>query len=111
MRNAAKRQDDAELRQSGDASFEELPAMGDLARGGLVRGRHAAHGVGDHAVDKRERLWPRGIVYAAGQSNLKKGAVEQLSGVISEERPSGAVRALQSWREPHDEQPRIVAPE
>ena len=74
----------------------------------LVRRRHAAHGIGDHAIDKlsaSRRAW---IVPPARQPDLQQRAVEQLAGIVAEEGPAGAVGALQSGREPDDEQPRVI---
>src|SRR5215831_1970858 len=106
MRDAAQRQNGAQVGQRRDTRLQKLAALSDLARSGLVRWRHAAHRVGDHAVDERESLRPGEIVMTAGKAYLEQRLVKQLAGIIAEKRSPGAVRPLQAWRQSHDQQSR-----
>jgi hypothetical protein len=51
VRDAAERNDGAELRHFGDCPAEKIAAGGDFLRGRLVLGRHAADRIGDAAVE------------------------------------------------------------
>ena len=51
------------------------------------------------------------IVSPAGEPDLEQSAIEQLAGIVTEEGTPGAIGALQSRREPDDEEPRAVGPE
>ena len=51
--DAPERQDGGKARHRRDAAREERSAGADLGGRRLVLRRHAAHGVGDHAVDER----------------------------------------------------------
>src|ERR1700730_18331230 len=106
MCDTAERQNDAQARQCSDASLEKASAMRNLTRRRFVFRRRAAHGVGDHAIDELQRFRRRWIVMAAGEPRLEKRTVEQLPRIVSEKGAPGTVRALQSWRKSHDEQPR-----
>ena len=86
--------------------------VADLGRRRLVLGRHAAHGVGDHAVDELEVLRRRiGSCLPRAKPCLEQRRVEQIAGVIAGERTPGPVRAAKAGRQPHDQQPRIVVTE
>ena len=108
MGDTAKRQDRAQFRQRGNPRLQKLPAMSHLARGRPVGRRHAAHGIGDHAVDKLQGIWRGGVVMPSRKPDLEQGAVEQLTGIVSEEGAPGAIGTLQSRREPDDEEPRSL---
>ena len=80
----------------------------DLGRGRLVLGRHAAHGVGDHAVDQLEAVVGSCLVAAARKAEGEQCLVQQVARVVAGERAAGAIGALQARRQPHDQQPRAV---
>ncbi len=112
MGHRAEREDDAQIGHRGDLGREIGPAGGDLRRLGLVLRRHAAHGVGDPAVDEaqpviraRRRSCPR------RSRSVMQRRVEQVAGIVAGERPAGAVGAAQARREPDDQQPRRERPE
>src|SRR6476661_8217374 len=50
-------------------------------------------------------------VSAASEPDLEQSAVEQLAGIVTEEGTPGAIGALQSRREPDDQEPRAVGAE
>jgi hypothetical protein len=105
MRDPAEREDDAQSGHRGDSRGEEPTACLDLPTGGLVGRRHAAHGIGDHAIDEAQTVLRRGAVPPRREPRLDQCGVEQLPGVIAGERPARPVRALQPRREPDNEQP------
>ena len=71
--------------QRCDAPAKRNPAGRDFVRGRLVLGRHAAHGVGDHAVDERQAVVGSRRVRAAGEAELEQRPVEQFAGKIAGE--------------------------
>src|SRR5215467_9272177 len=104
MGNAAQRQNDAQTRQCADARLQKPATMRDLDWSRLIGRRHTAYGIGDHAVDKRQRLRHGRIVMTPGEPHLEQRSIEQLPGIVAEERSPGTVRSLQAWRQSHDEQ-------
>src|SRR5487761_1555884 len=99
MSDAAERKHHNELRHSLDGRGKKGAAIGDLSRCRFVFRRHAAHRVGDAAIDQREAVVrPRAIV-AFGQAELVQRPVEEFAGIVAGEWPSGSVGAAQARRE------------
>ena len=73
----------------------------------LVLRRHAAHRIGDAAVDQLKSVVGMRAVLAAREAVARQRLVEQLAGVVAGERPAGAVGALQAGRQTDDQQARI----
>src|SRR5688572_12637744 len=111
MSDAADGEERAEIRQCRDAGDEERAAARDLVGPGLVLRRHAAHGIGDHAIHKRERLRRGTLVAPARQPDFEQGAVEKLPGIVAKERAPSAVGALKPGSKPDDEKPRVIGSE
>ena len=97
----------AQFRHFGDRGFEEIAAGCDLRRRRLVFRRHAAHGIGDPAIDQFKSVVGARRILAARKPVMPKRLVQQIAGLIAGERPAGAVGALQPRRETDDQQPRV----
>ena len=108
MRDAADREQRFQLWQCRHAPDQKLPAIGNFTGDGLVRWRHAAHRVGDHAIDEFERLGRGDVMLASRQTHFQQRAIEQLPGMVAEKRTPGAIGAFETRREAHDQQPRIL---
>ena len=102
--NAPERQDGGKARHRGDAAGEERAAGADLGRRRLVLRRHAAHGVGDHAIGERERVVGRCGVASARKAELEQCGVEQVAGEVAGEGSPGAVGAPETGGQAHDQQ-------
>src|ERR1700730_6510450 len=88
-----------------------MPAGRDLLRRRLVLRRHAAHRIGDAAVDQLEAVTGAGVILAAGEPELEQRCIEQIAGIIAGDRPAGAIGAAQSRCEANDEEARVGWPE
>src|SRR5262249_17903625 len=73
--------------------------------------RHAAHGVGDPAIDQFESVIGAGGIVAAGEAELGKRRVEQISSIIPGKRPPGAVCAAKSRCEADNQEPGVAGTE
>src|SRR3546814_6935747 len=72
---AAKAEDDAQPLHGGDLSSQEGPAVGCLGPCWLVLRRHAAHCIGDTAVDQAEPIARMAAIAAPGEAELQEGAI------------------------------------
>src|SRR3546814_12031699 len=79
----------------GDLSSQEGPAVGCLGPCWLVLRRHAAHCIGDTAVDQAEPIARMAAIAALGEAELQEGAIEQVAGVVPGEGAARLVGALQ----------------
>ena len=104
MRDAAEREDRAQVLHLGDGRLEKIAAGVDLGRRRLVLRRHAAHRVGDAAIDQRQAVVGPRLVVAAREAEFAERLVEQVAGIVAGEGPAGAVGALQAGREADDQQ-------
>src|SRR3546814_942136 len=78
---AAKAEDDAQPLHGGALSSQEGPAVGCLGPCWLVLRRHAAHCIGDTAVDQAEPIARMAAIAALGGADLPEGALAQVAGV------------------------------
>src|SRR5262244_566565 len=69
--------------------------------------RHAAHRIGDAAVDQGEPVVGMRVVVAVGKMVALERVVEQHAGIVAGERPAGAVGALHPRREADDQKARV----
>ena len=107
MCNAAQRDNGVKPGQGGDLRLEENPAGLDLLRRRLVFRRHAANRIGDQRVCQYQSVIdPLGIL-TTRETEATKRRVEKMSGIVACEGPSGAISAVQSWCQPHNQQARI----
>src|SRR5262245_43420407 len=67
-----------EIGQRRDAREKKRAAGRDFLGRRLVLRRHAAHRVGDHAIDELKRLWRALLVMPARQTRLEQSGIEQL---------------------------------
>src|SRR5690606_31470293 len=73
--------------------------------------RHAAHGIDDHRIAQLQAVLRIGLELARGETELEERRVEQVAGIVPGEGPARAVRALESRRQPDDDQPwHCIAP-
>src|SRR3546814_10150814 len=86
-------------RHGGDHSSQEGPAVGCLGPCLLVLRRHAAHCIGDTAVDQAEPIARMAAIAALGEAELQEGAIEQVAGVVPGEGAARLVGALQPRRQ------------
>ena len=91
--NKAERENGAKAAHRLDFGLEKPATCRNLGSLGLIFRRHAADGIGDAAVLKRETVVGRGAVGAAGEAERAEGGVEQVAGKIARERSAGAVGA------------------
>ena len=86
----------------GSASMrrEEMGGSCNLLGRRLVLRRHAAHGIGDHAIDELKRLGRALGGGPARQTRFEQSGVEQLSGKVAEEGAAGAVCAFSPGASP-----------
>ena len=94
MGHAAERDNGLQIGHLRDAGRKVVAACGDLGGCWLVFWRHAAHRVGDHAVDELETVVDARLIAATGEAELQKRGIEKLAGVIAGKRPAGAICAL-----------------
>ena len=73
--------------------------------GRLVLRRHAAHGIGDHTVDKLKAVIGALAILACGEAAGEQGFVEKIAGEIPGEGPAGTIGAAQTWRQPDNQKP------
>ena len=85
---------------------QEPPAGVDLAAERSVLRGHAAHGVGDPAVDQLEAVVGGRAVVTARKAEPAQGRIEDLAGMIAGERAAGPIGAAQSGGEADDQQSR-----
>ena len=104
LRDAAERNDGAELRHFGDCPAEKIAAGGDFLRGRLVLGRHAADRIGDTRVAHRDAIIRMGFVNALREAEFSQRLVQQPAGVVAGERPSCAICTFEPWRKADDQQ-------
>ena len=90
---------------------QEIAAGVDLVRRRLVLGRHAAHRIGDAAIDQFEAVIGARGISAAGEAEIDQRRVEQVAGIVAGERPAGAVGAAQAGRQADDQEARVGRPE
>ena len=98
MGHPSDREKGPHVRERCVSSVKELTAAFDLAGCRFVLRRDAAHGVGDHAVHKAQRLGPQDIVLAPRETGLQQRRVEKMARKIAPERSAGPVRPLQPRR-------------
>src|SRR5579864_1120956 len=90
---------------------KKMPTSLDLLRKRLVLGRHAAHGVRDRTVVQFETVVCARVVTAPREAMLQQCRVQEHACMVSGEGPSGLVGAMQSGREPDNQQTRIARAE
>ena len=69
--------------------------------------RHAAHRVGDAAIDQHQAVVGIRQVATLRQAEMQQGPVQQIAGEIAGERPAGPVGAAHARCQPDDQQSRI----
>ena len=106
MRDAAERENDAQIWQRVDRADQELPAGRDLRRLRLVAWWDATHGITDKRISQDKRVVRPRLVRAARKPVFEQRRVKEITGVIAGEGASGAVRAFQSGRQADDQEPR-----
>src|SRR6516225_5753228 len=111
MCDGAERQDRVEARQGTYFYLEKPVAGSDLGGFRLVLRRHAAHRIGDAAIDEGEPVIGALGIGAAGEAKFTQGLIEEYAGKVAGEGTSGPVGAAQAGREPDDEQAHILAAE
>ena len=109
--DAPERDNGTQLLHLADRSFEEIAAGRYLFRRRLILRRHTAHRIGDSAVDQFESVIGAGSVVAAREAEFSQRRVKEIAGIIAGERPPGAVRALEAWREADDQEARAARTE
>ena len=105
VRDAPQRDHRRHIGQRRDARPQEAAAGGDLRRRRLVLRRHAAHRIGDDAVDELQAVVGARLVAPAGEAELQQRCVEEIAGVVAGERSPGAIGAVEARREADDQQP------
>jgi len=65
--------------------------------------RHAAHRVGDPAVDQLKSIVGMRTVVTARKAELDERVVKQHAGMVARERTAGSIGALQAGREADDQ--------
>jgi hypothetical protein len=73
--------------------------------------RHAAHGVGDAAINQRQAVIGALLVMAGGEAEFYQRGVEQQARIIAGERAARTVRAAHAGGETDDQQLRVESPE
>src|SRR5258707_987769 len=106
-----RKADKREAEKQRDWQRNKAVAGRDLRRLRLVLGRHAAHRVGDAAVEEGEPVIGALAIGTAGEAEVPQRVVEQFAGVIARERPPGAVGAAQAGRQADHEEAPILAAE
>ena len=106
--DAADGKERDEIGQRPDAGKKKRAAGRNFLRRRLVLRRHAAHGIGDHAIDELKRLGRALLMAPARQTRFEQSGIKQLSGKIAEEGAPGAVCAFKPGREPNDEETRVL---
>ena len=109
MRDTAERNDGAQFFHLGDRRRQKIAAGSYFFRSRLVFGRHAAHRIGDPAVDQFKSIVGTCAVFTARKAELVKRLVKQDAGIVAGERTAGPIGALQAGREADDQQTRIEA--
>jgi len=104
MGNAAQGQDRAEPGQGCDFLAQEGVAGADLYRRGFVFRRHAAHAVGDPAVQKLQAIVGTCLIDAAGKTRGQQGRIEQVAGAVAGEGPPRAVGPAHARRQADHQQ-------
>src|SRR5262249_2084321 len=111
MSDAAQRQDRFETGQGSDLGGEKAPAGSGLEWSRPVFGGRAAQRIGYAGLDQREPVGGIRFIAPFSESESEQGGVKQCSGIIAGEGTAGAIGALQSRRQPYDEEARILTPE
>ena len=99
MGDLAERQQRLQLRQSAQFALEKRPARSDFGGERLVFRRHAAHGIGNAGAAERVAVIGTAVIDALGQPEFAQGGIEQVTGIVAGEWPSGPVRATQPGRQ------------
>ena len=109
MGDAAERQHGAQAGQRGDARRSGTGGSVAISLGvGLFCGGTQRTALVIMQSTSSSAFGCAGSCAPAGKPDLEQSAIEQLAGIVAEEGPPGAVGALQSRREPDDQQPRAV---
>ena len=106
-RDRAERENYAHARQKRNLVVQEVRAAGDLAGCRLVVGGRAADGRDDVRVTELEPVVPRRARRLVGEPGTVHCGEEEVAGTVAGEHATGAVRAVCSGREPHDEDTRV----
>jgi hypothetical protein len=104
MGDLPERENDFQFWHGLNLRAEKLATCSDLHRQRLVSGRHAAHGVGDRAVDQLDAVVCALSVCAPCKAVGEKRCVEKVTGVVARKGSTGPVGAMQSRRKPDNQQ-------
>src|SRR4029077_18134837 len=107
MCNMSDYNDGTQIFYLGDRWRQKIAAGSYFFRSRLVFGRHAAHRIGDPAVDQFKSIVGMCAVFTARKAELVKRLVKQDAGIVAGERTASPIGALQAGREPYDQQARI----
>src|SRR5690554_1550200 len=110
MRDAAKGEDDPKVAHCSQFLLEKRPAGRDLATDRLVLRWHAAHRVGDAAVDKPYPIIAGATVTAFRPAFLQERRIKQVACVVAGKGTTRLVRAVKLGRQPQDQQPGLQRP-
>ena len=108
MRDMAEHDDRRKIGQCRDARDEKTTAGLNFSRERFVAGRHAAHGVRDHAIDQRETATGTATSRYLSKTEFNQGRVEQVAGGIAHEWLASPICALQTRRKADDQQARVI---
>ena len=111
VRDSAEHNDGPQFFHFGDRWRQKIAAGSYFFRGRLVLGRHAAHRIGDPAVDQFKSIVGMCAVFTARKAELAECLVKENAGIVAGERTAGPIGALQAGCEAHDQQTRIEAAE
>jgi len=107
MRNSSERDDDPQIWQSGELSFEKGAAVRDFGWRRLVPGRQAFDTVDDNRPPKAQPIVGARVINALAQSELGKRREQQVAGMVAGKWTPRPVRPMLSGREACEREPSI----